>query len=349
MKIFRFSIFCLLSTIALSFAVSAQETQTRVVDEVVAQVNDNVITLSRVKREKKEAVDTFVQQGKSRPEAQKLVDEREGELIAQLINEELLMQKAKENGLDTQIEAGLNQRFLEIMKQYNLKTVEALYAEMEKSGVDPKELKDTWRKQATRDRVIQQEVQAKVYWKFSGAELKAYYEKHKDKFTKPELISISEVFLGFAGRDEAKVRDKAKSVYAQLKTGANFETIAKENDAGVVTQGAGKAEKLRVNDLPEKLVATLKDVKPGDIAQPFEAEQLGMVILRVDAREAPSSESVFDENAVRSAMAAEEIPAEQKKFLSRLRDDSYIKISESYRPIVAPILFADERKEKPGN
>ena len=68
--------------------------------------------------------------------------------------------------------------------------------------------------------------------------------------------------------------------------------------------------------------------------------------MRVDAREAASSESVFDENAVRSAMVQKNYPAAQKKFFATIREEAYIKISDTYRPVVAPILYADERKEK---
>jgi hypothetical protein len=55
----------------LAAAAGAQETETRVVDEVIAQVNDGVITLSQVNREVKSAVDSYVQEGKKRDEAQK--------------------------------------------------------------------------------------------------------------------------------------------------------------------------------------------------------------------------------------------------------------------------------------
>lgn len=55
---------------------------------------------------------------------------------------------------------------------------------MEKSGVDPKQIREDWRKQATRDRVIK-EVQMKVYWAANGKELKDYFEKNKSKFTTP--------------------------------------------------------------------------------------------------------------------------------------------------------------------
>ena len=294
------NIFSVLALAAfISVPAFSQETEVKVVDEVVAQVNDGVITLSRIKREMKDVVDSFVQQGKSREEAQKNVDEKQGELIAYLFNEELLIQRAKELGLEKEIEQALNERFVDIMKQYNLKTIEALYAEMEKTGVNPNDIRENWRKQVTRDMVIQREVQAKIYWGLNGKEIKDYFEKNKARFTKPETVSISELFLGFAGRNEAEVREKAKKV--------------------------------------------------GGYTEPFDAEDLGVVILRVDKREKASTESVFDENAVRMAILNERFPTEQTKFMAKVREDSYIKISEKYRPLVSPILFADERKQKTAN
>jgi len=330
-------------------AISAQETQTRVVDEVVAVVNDGVITLSRIKNEKKDAVDSLVQQGKSRDEAVKMVDEREGELIANMINEELLVQKAKELGVDKEADQQVNERMAQIMKDNNLKTVEALYAEMEKQGVDPKNLKDDWRRQAIRDMVIQREVQSKLYWGATGDELKTYYAAHKDKFIKPETVSFSELFLGFAGRDESQVRQKAKQFYDQLKAGADFTKMVGGNgDPAYITQGTGKADKVSLVGMNEKIANALKGVKVGDYTLPIELDQVGIAILKVDGREARSSDSVFDENAVRMAIVNEKGPEEQKKFLSKLRADAYIKLSEAYRPLVSPLLFADERKTKPG-
>ncbi len=349
MRHFR-QVFSILSLAAiLTVSAAAQETEARVVDEVVAVVNEGVITLSRIRREMKDAVDSFVQQGKSREEAQKTVDEKQGELIANLINEELLVQRSKELGLESEVEKALNERFVAIMKEHNLKTVEELYREMEKTGVDPKEIRESWRKQVIRDMVIQREVQAKIYWGLSGKELTAYYEKNRSKFTKPETVSFSELFLSFAGRNEASVREKAKELYAQLKAGADFDKLTKENsDPGYVTGGTGKAENLKMPDLVDTLAVPLKGVKVGDVTQPFEVQQVGLAILRIDKREMASNESVFDENAVRLAMMSERFPEEHKKFMTKVREDSYIKISDSYRPIVSPILFAEERKTTPG-
>lgn len=345
------SVFFVLSLIALTaFAVPAQETEERVVDEVIAQVNEGVITLSKVKREVKGIIDSSVQENKkTRAEAEKLVEEKRGEIIANLIHEELLVQKAKELGLESEVEASVNRRFLDIMKQYNLKTLDALYQEMEKTGVDPQEIRETWKKQATRDIVIQREVDGKLYWGLSGKELKDYYEKNKARFTKPETVTVSEIFLSFAGRDENAVRQKAAQLVTQLRAGGDFDKLAKENsDQGVVTQGKG-ADKLKSTELSPLLASSLKDVKIGGYTDPIAADQVGVVILRVDAREKATSESYFDENAVRLAITTERSPEQRKKFLANLRADSYIKISDSYRPLVSPILFAEERKAKPAD
>ncbi|HEX8287670.1 MAG TPA: peptidylprolyl isomerase [Pyrinomonadaceae bacterium] len=350
MKRISSAIFSIAILFTMSFAVFAQESEVRVVDEVIAQVNDSVITLSRVKREMKAAIDSYVQEGKTREEAQKLVEGKQGELIASLINEELLIQKAKEAGLESEIEANLNQRFLEIMKQQNLKTLDALYQEMEKGGFNPQEIRETWRKQATRDLVLQRQVSSKIYWSLSSKEMKDYFEKNKDKFSKPETVTLSEIFLGFAGRDKAAVREKAKQIVAQLKAGADFQKLLMENsDRPNVAETKGKVGTFDVKDLDEKFVTAVKNVKAGGFSEPIEIDELGVEILRVDERTQASSESFFDENKIRMAMTMERAPAEQKKFLTGLRQDSYIKISETYRPIVSPILFADERKtEKAG-
>lgn len=328
----------------------AQETETKVVDEVVAQVNEGVITLSRVKREAKDIVDAKVEGGAKREDAQKEVDEKQGEMIANLINEELLIQKAKELGFDNDIEATLNQRFVEIMKQYNLKTLDALYEEMRKQNVDPQEMREIWRKQATRDRVIQREVQSKLYWGYNSKQLKDYYEKNKDKFTKKETISLSEIFLNFAGRDEASVREKAKSLVAELRSGGDFvKAVTDNSDRTNAAQSKGKVDPIPLKDLDPKFATAVKDVKTGGFADPIEIEGVGITILRVDERTAASKESEFNEEAVRAAKMNDEVVPEQKKFMSELRENSYIKISETYRPVVSPILFADERKAKPNN
>ena len=331
-----------------SFAVRAQENDTKVVDEVIAVVNDGVITLSGVKREMKGAIDSKVQEGAKREDAQKEVEGKQGELIANLINEELLLQKAKELGIEKDIEADLNARFVQIMKQQNLKTLDALYDAMRKEGLDPDDIRDIWRRQATKDEVIRRDVQAKTYWEPTGSDIKAYYEKNKAKFLKPETVTLSEIFLNFAGQTQESVRARAKDLVTRIRGGADFVKLVLANSESQDVQNTkGVLGTVPLADLEKQFpqyAKAIKGLKAGQIAEPVE-DEVGIHILHVDERTAQSTEASFDEEAVRRAMLDENYPAALKKYMTKLRQDSYIKISESYRPVVSPLLFADERTE----
>jgi peptidyl-prolyl cis-trans isomerase SurA len=345
-KYTRSAIFLIAVLILTNLSAFAQENEAKVVDEVVAQVNDGVITLSRIKREMKTAADSYVAEGKKTPEQAKAdVEGKQGELIANIINEELLLQKGKElPGIESDVQAQINQRFLSIMKQQNLKTLDALYKEMEKTGINYEEIREVWRKQAIRDAVFQREVDSRVYGSFTSKAIKSYYEANKAKFTKPETVTISEIFLGFAGRDEPTVREKAKQIALQAKSGADFGKLAEENsDRPDVKTNKGKAGTFNLKDMDERFIKPLQGVKAGGVTEPIEIEE-GMEILRVDARTQATSESFFDENEVRKIMTYEKLPEERKKYMATLRNESYIKINDTYRPMVAPILFVDDRK-----
>lgn len=344
MRYINFAVFTIAVLFLTNLAVSAQETEMKVVDEVIAQVNDGVITLSRVKREMKDIVETSVLQGKTREEAQAEVEGKQAELIANIINEELVLQKGKDIGVDSEVQARINERLAEIMKQQGIKSLDVLYQEMEKNGVDPQEIREVWRKEFTRDIVLQREVDSKVYFGWTQKEIKSYFDANKTKFTKPETVSISEIFLSFAGLDQAAVREKAKQIVAQARKGVSFEKLAVENsDRSDVAETKGKVGSVNIKEMDPRFAKPLENVKVGGVTEPIEVTE-GMEILRVDERTKASNESFFDESEVRKAMTYEILPNKRKEFLSTLRSEAYIKINDKYRPSVSPILFTEERK-----
>ncbi|HNQ15239.1 MAG TPA: peptidyl-prolyl cis-trans isomerase [Pyrinomonadaceae bacterium] len=325
-----------------AFSVFAQETELKVIDEVVAQVNDGVITLSRVRREMKGQVDMLVEQGKTRDVANAEVQSKEGEIIAKIIEEELLLQKGKELGVESEVDAEINRRFLEIMKQQNFKTLDQLYKAMGDQGLNPQDVREAWRKQYTMEYVVNREVFGKTLWGWSAKEVKAYYEKHKEKFFKPEIVTLSEIFMSFAGRDEAAVREKAKTIVAELRKGGDFAKFAVENsDREDVKQSNGSIGPISANELKracEKCVAPIGATAKGGVTDPIELVE-GIEIFRVDDRKEASKESVFDEADVRRAMTIEVLDTKRKDYMADLRKDSYIRINDTYRPMVSPYFF----------
>lgn len=341
---FIYSVFSLVAVLLFAGASFAQESEAVVVDEVVAQVNDGVITLSRIKNEMKGQITTLVQQGKTPEAAKAEVEAKKAELIANLITEEMIVQKGKDLGYESNVEAQINQRFSQIMKEQGIKTLDQLYAEMRKANIEPNDLRESWRKQIIRDMVLQNEVDRKVYMGWSNKELKEYYEKNKQKFTKPETVTLSEIFLSFAGRNPDDVRKSADELIAQARGGADFAKLATEKSErpdAATTKGA--VGTFKVSELDEKVGNAVKNVKQGEIAK-FEVEE-GVEIIRVDTRVAASNELVFDETAVRSALTYEKLPDERKKYVADLRKDAYVKIAASYEEMVKPFLPAIDAKQ----
>src|SRR5262249_10177501 len=149
--------------------------------------------------------------------------------------------------------------FLEIMKEQSVKSLDELYRRMRESGINPDEIRNTWRIQGMREAVLNREVEAKLYHGFSGKEVKDYFEKNKQKFIKPESITISEIFLSLAGRDEKAVKAKADDLVKQLRAGADFQKLVLENsERPNVKDTNGKVGTFALSDLKDNVGVPLK-------------------------------------------------------------------------------------------
>lgn len=326
----------------------AQEGELKVVDEVIAQVNEDVITLSMVRRESKERIQALKQNGVPEPQAIEEVKKHQADLIATLINQQLLMQKGKELDLASEVEAEVNRRMLEVAKEQGITSIEKLDAAMRESGLDPVVTRQTLRVEMMKQAVIQQEVDRKTFLGLSMVELKKYFEANRAKFTKPEVVVLSEIFLSYAGKNEADVRARALELVTQLRAGADFGALAganserEMNGERVAPKNKGLVGRFETPNLREEIAKQIKSVKAGGISDPLKIND-GYQILRVDERTEASNAAVFNENQVREALTIERSPQEREKYLRNLLNDSYVKISDSYHDSVAPLLKLDTK------
>ena len=330
---------------AFSLPVFAQEGEPVVIDEVIAQVNDGVITLSRVKREIKAAAEALAQNSrKTQEEAQREMEARRPELIANLINEELLLQQGKEMGLENEVEAQVNARFDAIRKEQGVRTMEELYKQMRDNNLDPDEIKSVMRKQFMKEFVIRYGVGSKIYNGLTEKELRAYFEANKDKFKAPETVSLSEIFLSYAGRTEDAVKAEAAQIVKKVRAGADFTAlVAQYSDRADSKAKKGSVGKFELNNLNEEVVAAIKNVKVGGVTEPMVQED-GVMILRVDERSVDTTKPVYNENRVREIITNERMPAETKKYIATLRQDAYIKIADGYKAEVTKALDKEQAK-----
>jgi peptidyl-prolyl cis-trans isomerase SurA len=329
-------------------AVAQEEAPPAVLDEPVVQVNNDVIMLSTLKRENAEFRDVLMKQrNMTAAEADAEVVKKQPEIIFNLINEFLLMQKGKDlPRLSDDIEADVNREVLRVAKGAGLNTLEELEAALKQEGMSLADIKDTLRRQYTKQAVLQREVDARVYYGLTDAELRKYYEANRSKFVS---VTISEIFLSLAGRSEADVRAKATDLVARARAGADFGELAAKNserEAGgeriaEKTKGQhldenGKPRSYLLSDIQPVVSNSIKDLKAGGISEPIKNDE-GYMIIRVNERD-----DSFKENFVRGVITQERSDKEHDDYLRKLRQDAYIKPAENYGAVIQPLLDKDK-------
>ena len=337
-------LFALALILSRPVSTRAQEGEATVIDEVVAQVNDDVITLSMLKREIRERVEVLINEKKlTEQQATEEVMKHQAELIATLINERLLLQKGKELDLASQIEAEVNSRMLDIAREQGINSIAKLEDAMRQSKIDPVTVKETMRTEMMKQAVMQQEVDRPLYLGFKTEEVKAYFEAHKELFRKPESIGLSEIYLSNTDKDDAAVKARAVELVAQLRAGADFKAVAsanserEKNGKRTAPEDGGKVGTFEVPNLREDLANSLKNVKVGGITDPIKTDT-GYQILRVDERTPAGNTPEFNDNFARQAMLMERQAKEREAYLNNLRNEAYIKVTDVYRAGVEPLL-----------
>jgi peptidyl-prolyl cis-trans isomerase SurA len=338
-KLIFAALFLIAATILPAAPARAQEGEPVIVDEVIAQVGDGIVTLSQLKREMKERVETIMRNGRTEQQATAEVEQHKAALIAILINEQLLLQKGKELNFTQRVEEEVNRRMLQVAKENGITTIEKLDEAMRQMGLDPVATRQTMRTEIMKQAVLEGEVDRPLFFSFTNDELHKYFDTHKAKFLRPESVDLSEIFLGLAGKQEADVKARADQLVIQARGGADFCTLAAAYSERPANSGQKpcKVGLFQVPDLRPDIAGAIKNVKAGGVADPLKTDE-GYQILRVDTRTAGNNVATFNENDVRGAMTQERSPKAREEYLQNLRNESYVKIADSYKAAVDPLL-----------
>ena len=118
----------------------------KTVDRIVAQVNDDIITLSELNRETTE----FRKDLESKYTGQQLaqwIQKAEQQSLDTLINEKLLYQKGEELGFNADVDSKVSAEVQRLVKEINFKDTEELEKYFEEAGRSLREYRESMKKQ----------------------------------------------------------------------------------------------------------------------------------------------------------------------------------------------------------
>lgn len=312
----RTSVFALFGLAAVLSLAAGQ-----VVEEIVAIVNVDVITLSQYK----EQYDSTVQQMRAAlqgEEYEKQYAMLKKEMLNMMITDLLLMQQAKEKDLNVgeQLKAAVEN----IKKENNIASDDDLKRGLQQQGMDYdqwiKQLEDNMLKQG----VIYSEVDRSIV--LDDSEIIGYYRLHPQEFTEPEEYKIRAVYLSMEGKAPAALEEKKKEIGDKVKAGEPFNVLAKGYSDGPAKESEGDLGKFKKGELDKALELAVSKLKAGETSGWVETKN-GWYLLKLEEKK-DSRLMTFEEvkKNVEESLYAQKKDKKLEEYLKGLKEKSYIKI-----------------------
>ena len=335
----KFVLITLAMAFVLALPVGARAQDPELVNEIVARVNNDIITRVDFLGATEAFKEELRRQNPNKSEAELNAEyERVKSTILDLMIEDMLLeQKAKELNID--VEAEVNQQMLQIAKDSGLKTLAELEQAMRNQGVDPENARANLRKRLQQQYVVQREVLQPIYQRLTEKDKRDFYEKHKAELTVPGEVTISEVFLPLEGHTAAEVEQRARRLVAELRAGQSFVEAVKNNSAATRASRAqdGKMGSFKPGELKPDIAAAISSLKIGEVTEPIRLQD-GFQIIRVDDRKEATVRAFEDpevQRGISSAATMERAEDARKKYIKKLREEAVVEIAKGYAPAQA--------------
>src|ERR1700733_12402831 len=297
-----------------------------VVEDVIVHVNDQIISRSDLER----AVQQLSQEAQQSNATPAEVADRQKNLLRDMIDQQLLLSRAKE--LNLNVDAEVIRRLDDIRKQNHMDTMEDLEKAARSQGVSFEDFKAQIRNQLLTQQVVRDEVGRRL--QMTQSQEQAYYEAHKQEFAQPEQIKLSEILIPTAAdaSDAAVAQAKAKAddVAAKSKAGDKFEDLAKTYSGGQTAAQGGDLGLYKRGALAKVLEDQTFNLKAGESTEPIRTRQ-GFVILKVTDHIPAGVPALKDvEPQIQEAMYSEQMQPALRAYLTKLREEAYIDIAAGY-------------------
>jgi peptidyl-prolyl cis-trans isomerase SurA len=298
-----------------------------VIEESVAQVNDQIINTSDYNR----AAAQLEQEGRQQGWSEQEMQDHKRDLLRDLIDQQLLLSKGKD--LDITGETELVRRLDQIRKQNHLDSMEDLEKAASSQGVSYEDFKQHIRNDIITQQVIRDQVGRRI--QMTDAQLQQYYRQHINDFTQPESVRLSEILIpvkteGDEAANLAEAKAKADELETKIKGGASFEDLAKANSvASTAAQGGDLGEYTR-GKLAKQLEDATFALQAGQSTEPIRTRQ-GYVILKV-MQHTPGGVQPFASvrPQIEEAAFMSEMQPRLREYLATLRQNAYIDVRPGY-------------------
>ncbi len=304
-----------------------------VVEDIVAWVNDDIITLSELRDVEQQQLQAMIQSRKLSPEELSgLADQVRKQALLRLIDNRLLVEEAERLYNMDEIRKDLVKRF---MKRNDIKTDEELQKFLEPYGMTRDDLADRLVMSAAPDYVVDMQVRRTL--SVTEEEARRYYEEHRDRWRTPGSVTFREiVLLAKTPEERARRRPEAEKIVAEARGGADFGKLVQQYSEAASKAVLGRIGPIDPRDLRPEISRVLLSLDPGHVSDPVETADGWHILLleeRVDEKVTPFEDVRQEcEDAVRS----EKFAPKFDEYITGLWKAATIEVRRAYADRLPP-------------
>lgn len=303
-----------------------------VVEEIIARVNNDIITMSDYQKADQQLREEVAHdcQGCPADRVQGQYKDQQKDLLRGLIDQSLLVQRAKDMGIS--VETDLIKRMDEVRKQNGLNSLEELEKAVEGSGIAWEDYKTQIRNGLLTQEVMRKEVGSRI--NIGNEEVKKYYDEHPQEFTRPEQVELSEIFLSTEGKSPEEieaVQKKAEDLHNRVVKGDEFSEIAKRYSEGSTAKDqSGDLGTYQRGQLSPQLEAVVFKMEKGQITDVTQTKT-GFEILKVDNHYQSGLQPLDKvETEIMNRLYMQKMQPTMREYLAQLRQESYVMVKPGY-------------------
>jgi parvulin-like peptidyl-prolyl isomerase len=297
-----------------------------VVDEIVAIVNDDVITLSQYKREYEMRVQDLRAQA-SRAQAKdedldKALEQLKTGLMDLLITNLLVLQQAKEKNLNVADDV---KKYIEnLKKENNIGSDEEFKRALASQGIEYSQFLKQIEEEALKQAVVGIEVDRTIA--LDDSEVVSYYKAHQKEFIDPEEYKINAIYLSPEGKSAEELAQKKTEISGKLQAGEDFLAVSQSYSDGAIKESKGDLGTFKQGELDKTLQQAVAKLKAGEVSAWVETKN-GWYLLKL-AEKKDSRLKTFEEAkpVIEQKIAADKRMVKMTEFLANLKKRSFIKI-----------------------
>ena len=305
----------------------------RIVEEIVAKVNGDIITRGEIEHTRQALEQEFRQQGLTGAQLAEAVREQEKNALRDQIDQLLLVQRGKDMNIN--VDPEITRRIAQIQSQSKITDPDKFHAYIqEQTGMSFEDFRDQLKKQLLTQRVIGDEISSRIA--IPEADLKKYYDEHAGEFTREEQVFLSQILISTEGKTSEQVaaaQKKGADLVARARKGEKFSDLARDNSDDTVTaRDGGQLPPYKRSDhlLVKEIEDTVFQMKKGGVTDPIKTP-VGLLILKVDER-FEAGQASFEEvkNEINEKLAGPKMEPKVREYLTRLREDAFLEIKDGF-------------------